>query len=583
MNKLHVITFSDSPLAENNALVQSCSDEKLPLHILQPDIEWTCNTIKLRLLWNLLVSNTIDDSCVLLICDAFDVVVVGREEEILKKFEDIDADIVFSAEANFYLRNPKLNYFYWKHYPRQSTPYNFLNSGNFMGTVANIRQMMSTIFSRYNIDPEDIDQLRAIYSDQYLLSRFYVDYYYAPHMFDFTIKLDYRQSLFACTAGRMFATEEIPNNWVEVFFFFRYQRFIFKYVGDLGHQIRCIDITLSDGKLTNKHTGTNPAVLHIPGSRKTFTQALALLSGEKKFEAGKLSVIASHMLTKIARLTAQMTRFIIEFINGGEHSPQSIFRSRLHSNPDFIEAGEKIASRLEQKSPVAFAHFSEDEFGFITHHLNKKSNDLCKSGSREKNASMLGDALFRSLTFLSSHYLRGIPCGTCYPELRRIAEEYTGNGDTVVPAMTLHHNLALMPRILMALEGRDLWFMADSRQDLSFFKNKGLMVKSEQVVRLPYCYSLEKFENLKSMRFADESVVIMTCGVMAKVLMPVWIENNPHTSFLDFGASLDDHIQSKYRFRSFPVKLSMTKNLYGSKSFLFGPKKTCPECYPLGD
>ena len=583
MCKLEVVTFCDQSLNEDNALLISCREYDLQLHVLQPDTAWFSNAIKLRLLWKFVNSKTLDDNCLLLVSDAFDVSISDDKKKIIEKYVELDTDIVFSAEANYYFRNSDLNYFYWKHYPRSSTLYHFLNSGNYIGSVENIRNLLSAIFEKYQVDPENTEQLMNIRSDQYLLSRFYVDYSYNPNKFPFTIKLDHQQSLFACTAGRMFETEDIPNHWVESFYFFRYQRFLYKYLGLQGLQIKCADIRFNNGKLKNVRTNTNPALLHIAGSRKTFKRALDYLKNRNRVDKDRLFSIIPVIINKLARTGSSVTRRLIEYVNGGDYSAEDLFRYRNQHSSQFLEAGEKIVSRLEQKSPVAFAHFNDGEIDFISHYISKKTTDLWTGRRQHKYDPFLGKALHRAITYSSSHYFRGIPCSQCHTNLRITAEDLVGNDDTIVPAMTIHHNLTLIPRLLMALEGRELWFMANPRQDLSFFEKKGLEVNHNRILRLPFQNSHREYERYKSMRFPEDAVVIMTCGMIGKILMPVWIKNNPNTSFLALGSSLDDHIQRQYRFRLFPKILPMTKNLYGSKPFLFGPKKHCPECYPGAD
>lgn len=583
MDLLEVVTFCDKALPDENALLISCRENNIPLHVLQPNFDWSCNTLKLRLLWDFVSSGELSDDCIILVSDAFDVLINEKKEKILKKYFDLGAEIIFSAEANYYFRNPDLNYFYWKHYPRNSILYHFLNSGNYMGTVENIRKLLATVFEKYNVDINDTEQLRTIRSDQYLLSRFYVDYYYSPQEFPFTIKLDHRQSLFACTAGRMFATDEIPTHWMEAFYYFRYQRFLFKYSGLAHHQTRCADIRFIDGVLVNKQTGENPAVLHIAGSGKTFSLALNQLRYGHKIKSNKVSSTAASIVNKTGRVAAGITRRLIEYINGGEYSSQSVFRYDAQPNPEYVEAGEQIVTRLVKRNPVAFSHFNEEDIEAITNYPGKKNTNISTVRHQHNNDPLLVDALYQSLNFTSAHYFRGIPCGRYHTDLRNTIAEITGNENTVIPAMTLHQNQALMPRLLLALEARELWFIANPLQDLSFFENKGLTVNPDRVFRLPFQKFHKEIERFKRMQFPDKAVVIVTCGMLGKVLMPIWIENNPNTSFLDLGSSLDDHIQNTYRFRLFPTELPMTKNLYKSKHFLFGPKTMCPQCYPIED
>lgn len=100
--RLHFVTVSNKPKFELEILKKSCSENGITVNVLglnQPDIKighgvgfgW-----KLILLRNFL--DTLDENDIFVFVDAFDVVVVANENEIINKFLSFDTKILFSAE-----------------------------------------------------------------------------------------------------------------------------------------------------------------------------------------------------------------------------------------------------------------------------------------------------------------------------------------------------------------------------------------------------------------------------------------------------------------------------------------------------
>ena len=98
MSQLRVITFSDKELASDNKLLLSCDAHDLDLTVLTFDGKWNSNAIKIKLLYDFLSSA--DDEQMLLVTDAFDVLINASEVDIIRAFTSLEGDIIFGAEAN---------------------------------------------------------------------------------------------------------------------------------------------------------------------------------------------------------------------------------------------------------------------------------------------------------------------------------------------------------------------------------------------------------------------------------------------------------------------------------------------------
>ena len=91
------------------------------------------------------------DDDVVLFVDGYDTFITATPEEILERFENFDADIVFSAEKNCWPDQSIAN-----EYPPARTPYRFLNSGGYIGRVSAIKALLN-----------DVDYYSSDYDDQW--------------------------------------------------------------------------------------------------------------------------------------------------------------------------------------------------------------------------------------------------------------------------------------------------------------------------------------------------------------------------------------------------------------------------------
>ncbi len=112
------------------------------------------------------------DNDVVLFTDGYDVFYADNMQTILERFEDFDADMVFSSESICWPEQSLANDF-----PNLHEPYPYLNSGTYIGRVSALRDMMS--FD--SIEDDEDDQL-------------FVQMAYLENIFD--IKLDYEQYIF---------------------------------------------------------------------------------------------------------------------------------------------------------------------------------------------------------------------------------------------------------------------------------------------------------------------------------------------------------------------------------------------------
>jgi hypothetical protein len=548
--RLVVVTMSDRDLVDNE-LVESCRRHDTPLVVLRRDGPWVANALKIGMLHRHLSTAEYGPGDVILVVDAFDVVIEAGPDALLAAFAAFDADVVFSAEANFYFRDKPVRPFYWKHYPRGATPYNYLNSGTFIGRAEALRDLLQAMLARYGVDPDDDRGLRRIDSDQTLYSRFYVDLHFGAA--GPSVALDHRQELFACAGGRMFVTDSVPPHRLESFLAFRAVRRRLLRWRLLRFQDICVDLAARPDGFENRLTGTRPPVLHLPGTRRHFASALARLRGTRP--ASSLLRSLARVLEAAGRGQAQRrTRQIGD--GAGQIHPSN-------PSPAIPSAGERIVSSIEAGEPIAFAPF-DIEPAVVRRHLEGDEN----SRGRRSRDPVLGRRLEDALRLEHPGYLKGVPCRLCHPEDRALADRLTEGSSSTVPARTFHPDAPSIPRLLSALGDRDVSFVISARQDLRPLQRLGIRVRDEHVVRVPWRPS-RRFEQLEHHRFEPGRVVLLTCGVLGSLLVARWVRSNPGVTLLALGNGLDDLI------RPFGA-------LAGGSLRFRGPSP-CLECHPRAE
>lgn len=299
MSNLRVITFTDKPLGNDNKLIQSCASKGIKLEIISPEGDWIVNAQKIKLLHDFI--NSIDNNDLLLIVDAFDVIINANPEEIISIFNELETDILFSAEANFYFRNSKLKNYYQKNYPQSDTIYRYLNSGTFIGYRDSIGTFLSEIIEANNLDPNDTLSFVPVRSDQYLYGKHFVDVSIARNT-GYKITLDYHHKLFEVTGGRMRATKLPFVSKLHAFNSYKLERFFLKHLRLNKYQDNLIDLEYDESKnqFTNTVTDTNPPIIHIPGSWKFFDRVMdQLTSGKTKLEPIRLFAVIVALLTYV--------------------------------------------------------------------------------------------------------------------------------------------------------------------------------------------------------------------------------------------------------------------------------------------
>ena len=505
---------------------------------------------------------------VVLVINAAHCLMKGNPVGYIGEFDVTEADVLFGASAEYRFDDEVLRYYFWKYYPRAGGNYHYLNPDAFIGKAGKLLQLIRQIDREY---PGD-------FSFHDLFTRFYVDYKLDAIECPLNLKLDHNQDLFGCLDGRMSAVRWPMLSWMHVDLFQRFEKT--RLVKNPEYRDRLWDVEFSKRRSFsfNGKLKSTPSIWVASVNSDHLDRIDQRLRNTPATQP--LSVVLSSLMAYLKSLWAFSLAWLI---NRGETRPFRIFRYSANANPEWKNTMDKFLTHLKQKEGFTFAHFNDGEMTFIKKYLEEDHAETWFGRRQQKYNKDLGLRLTGALKLQKERYYVGIPCSKSHPKLRQLADSLVGKHEGVVPAMSLHHNLRYYPNILSELKNREVYFVMNDYQKLDVLIRLGIEVNADRVIKVPFKNSYLLYDELKDRKFPDGAVVILICGMLAKILNPVWFENNPNTTFLALGSSLDDFIQrTNTKFRLYPKEgLPLTCNIQPTKFFVFGWKKECPECWTM--
>ena len=560
--QLSIVAFSSlqQPI---NSYVKAFASEDVKFHEIKLGEEELSEKHKIKKLLDYLNENRLNEQAVLLVLDGANAVIKGNKEVIVQKFESLKKDIVFAADKNFNYPDGPLQYYYWKFYPRWYKHYNYLNSGAFIGKVSMIKEMLRDIHLAYHFDKNEVNP-----NDPYF-SRYFVDVSLDVFMPDYKIDVDGNQELLAGAGGSVGAVKWPYVNWVTDHFLHLHEQKVAD--SERGfRQSKIRGLRLSEKGITNTRTKTNPAVLTIPENQ--FADVI------KPKSAG----FGGFLVSLWAYLRANAKMKLVFVVNRFSIDPHQTFRFEKHKNPDYESVMQKFLGFLERGEAFTFAHFNDGELNFIRKFLKGDHKKTWNGRIQDQYDVPLAERLLDSIKYQQSNYFIGVSCSTCGSGRRHIADELMGDYPGKIGAMVFHHNLRYLPKIISNMVNKEMFFVMNDYQKLDFLENLGVTVKEENKIKIPFVNSHKEYDNLKDRQFPEGSFVILMCGMLAKILIRNWYELNPTVTFIALGSTMDDFIQlSNTNYRPYPKQLPLTRNIHLIKSFLFGNKKHCEECYNI--
>ncbi|MEQ8240508.1 MAG: hypothetical protein RIA69_14915 [Cyclobacteriaceae bacterium] len=500
------------------------------------------------------------DALTLIARSAFDL--QSDEKQLSHAFEKSSADVIFPASADFPFDVKGLNLYYWKYYPRERGTYHFLNADMVLGKASALAQLFKELIRAYGQPLVELS-IQGKSTEVDAFHRFYIDLFLGLEKPAIKVSIDHQQEIFGTTIGRNSVVKWPIFTLRHGFIFNKYEKALLgkEHVAGVAW-----DYTLKNGKKYNKRTKQFPEIIIEP---------------EQKIKGG----LASFLKSGSAYIHSLYSIIKILIFNGGKRLDHEIFRFRHNQNPEIKANIDKLIANIENGQPFSFTHFNDGEMTFIEKFQEADHKEVWFGSYfgriQDKYNKQLGELLLAAFLKRQDHYYIGIPCEISHPKLSQYARALRPVDEFTIPAMTFHHNLSKYPRILGAMRKKKVYFVVNINQDLGFFRQMGFEFDDDQIIRVPFRNAHEEYDNLKKHTFEDGAIVMLMSGMLAKILCAYWFEHHPKTTFIAFGSSFDDYIQSKISFNLYPKDFPFAKTLIGSRSYLFGHKSHCPNCYDM--
>lgn len=507
-----------------------------------------------------------------LIVDGSSALIQGTTQGYVGEFEWRNIDVLFGASAHYQFNDPKLEYYFWKYYPRNSRHlYHYLDARGFIGKRESLLKLFAEIEANYDLT----------WPLQDLLTRWFVEYTLNVLDSNLNVRLDHNQDLFGCLDGRISAFKFPLFSWVHQHLYHRYETEKLTRSNQLQHQHQLWDITYSKRRSFsyNGRLKSTPSIFlgSLIENRDTVKSRLD--------NAPVKRPISVFFKSFGAYLHSCFSCLLTWIINRGETRLHKIFRYVPNANPEWNQTMQQFLSYLNSGKGFTFAHFNDGEMTFIKKYLKQDHRETWFGRRQQVYNQKLGERLTDALKLKKERYHVGVPCSTSHPKLRQLANDIVGTQQGVVPAMTLHHNLRFFPNIIGHMKTRECFFIMNEHQKLDVLEALGVDIREENKTIVPFKNSYLLFDELKDKKFPDGAIVILICGMLAKIIIPEWFANNPNTTFLALGSSMDDFIQrTNTKFTLYPkTGLPLTCNIQPTKFFAFGWKKSCKECWDMRD
>ncbi len=559
---LSIVAFSSLQYPLSEELKSYCDKHDVALHELTlAEGVWT-EKLKVVRLHEFLGESRLQEKSLILVVNGVGTYLAGKPEALVEKFQQQDTDLLFAADANFNYPEGPLQYYHWKYYPRNQK-YNYLDSDAFIGEVGAVRDLLRDINSAYHLSNG------AAVEDLYF-TRYYLDVFLEISTPAYKMAVDGNQEVLAATRGSLGATKFPYFNWVMDHFIALSEAERSARGGYVRKKIRGLKFDAKNRSFRNTRTGTAPGVVTVPQEYAADV--------DFKGSSGFVNAFKSWVSYKVA-----FFRFVLVFIvNRFSINPHHTFRFEKHKNPDYEKTMRSFLGFLEKGEAFTFAHFNDGELNFIKKFLAKDHKKTWNGRIQDQYDIPLAERLLDSIKYQQENYYIGVSCSTCAAPRRKIADDLMGDYSGKVGAMVFHHNLFYLPKIISQMSNREMFFVMNDYQELDILEHLGVTVKEENKIKIPFVNSHKEYDNLKDRKFPEGAFVILMCGMLAKILIRNWYELNPKVTFIALGSTMDDFIQlSNTNYRPYPKKLPLTRNVHLIKSFLFGKKKQCVECYNI--
>jgi hypothetical protein len=223
---------------------------------------------------------------------------------------------------------------------------------------------------------------------------------------------------------------------------------------------------------------------------------------------------------------------------------------------------EEIVAHIKDPKTFAFARFNDGEIGAITRTLAviSRGDQVVTPRMRSK--------LKRSLRKAGQDAIVGIPCRTCYPELRHFAENVVGVSSRICLATSIQNKLfrESQSKILKALSDSSataIHWIGSEKHDVSAIATAvGREVKHFAVPHVnAFAASIRLWNRHRATLQREGSVCLLSCGPASRIIALQAARTNSGVVALDIGSLFDP----------------LTRRVF--HSYHEDPSSCCTECH----
>jgi hypothetical protein len=194
---------------------------------------------------------------------------------------------------------------------------------------------------------------------------------------------------------------------------------------------------------------------------------------------------------------------------------------------------------IESRTNFAFSRFNDGEvlamFGEIGR-VTARGDQVIDEPLKEN--------LIRCAEYEQENYWKGFPCSLCFPEHHKLAMKIFGEyKQKCLSTIFVNHDWQYLIKSLPeALEDREIVFVSGSDQNPSKLWFMPIITKLH--VSIPNKNSWQYYDEVINNDeikgyFKDNTIVLLSCGPLSRVLCCDWFREFPNCTFIDLGSCFD--------------------------------------------
>lgn len=189
--------------------------------------------------------------------------------------------------------------------------------------------------------------------------------------------------------------------------------------------------------------------------------------------------------------------------------------------------------RLKAGIPFAFGRFNDGEMGGIM------NEGFVAARGDQRVGSDLREALKSALLHKQENYFVGIPCPLCFPKKYDATIDLIGGKDEHVKLavnLTNRNWKKFTNAIGKHLKYKKVYWVSGEDQRV-----ENLSFKVHETKMFPRKNSWAHYDSIKGYyeEIDEGSIVFLSCGPLANVLVHEWFQKRPDLTILDVGSTFD--------------------------------------------